>query len=267
VGSIEGVWYQKGGVSIGLHTAWQRFVERTFFRGSRSAWSERAGYWIGNAAVIFGLSFVLVQLFLYRWTGRLHAEGEGYRLDFVFGGIDNRIPFVPQMAILYLYLYYPWKFLTMLYFTFVAYRGGCAVGFALFGIGVVSTLVYIFFPVSVFQWRLELLSDPMVSSFWARNMYRYYELDTSFNCFPSLHAATSTAVAYAWFRYWRCRPSPARMSVALVSLFLAAGVVLSTLFVKQHYIVDEIAGIVLGWTVSWAIYRGLWRCNLVNDGL
>ena len=88
-------------------------------------------------------------------------------------------------------------------------------------------------------------------------MYRFYERDTSFNCFPSLHAAVSTVTAYAWFQYWRVKRNSRRLFAALVSAILAAGTILSTLFVKQHYIVDEIAGMALGCIVSYFVYRFL----------
>jgi membrane-associated phospholipid phosphatase len=230
-----------------------------FFRGRATPWSKRVSYWIGNSVVVFGLAVLLTQVLLYRWTGRLYPEGEGYRLDTVFGGLDNSIPFVPQMAIVYLYLYYTWKFSTLLYFSFIEHRRGYALGVSLFVIGLLSIVVYIFFPVSVYWWRRELLADPRVGSFWAERMYRYYEMDTSFNCFPSLHASTSTVIVCTWWRYSRDRPVLWTRAVSLGSVLIAVAVVLSTLFVKQHYIADEIAGIVLALLATGLVFRGLWK--------
>jgi membrane-associated phospholipid phosphatase len=39
-------------------------------------------------------------------------------------------------------------------------------------------------------------------------------------------------------------------------LIIAAGVILSTLFIKQHYIADEIAGVVLAWAIGRIIFKG-----------
>jgi membrane-associated phospholipid phosphatase len=47
--------------------------------------------------------------------------------------------------------------------------------------------------------------------------------------------------------------------VAIVALVVAAGVILSTLFIKQHYIVDEIAGILLAWGVGRPIFNHFWK--------
>jgi membrane-associated phospholipid phosphatase len=229
-----------------------------FFGGRTTPWSERISCWIGNSAVVFGLAVLLTQVLLYRWTGRLYPEGEGYRLDTLFGGLDNRIPFIPQTALLYLYLYYAWKFVTLLYFSFIEYRRGYAIGVSLLFIGLFSIVVYILFPVSVYWWRLELLADPLEGSFLAERMYRYYETDTSFNCFPSLHAANSTVIALAWWWYRRERQVLWTKVVSFGSVLMAAGVVLSTLFVKQHYIADEIAGIVLALLIACFVFRWLW---------
>lgn len=43
-----------------------------------------------------------------------------------------------------------------------------------------------------------------------------------------------------------------------VAVFIAAGVVLSTLFVKQHYIADEVAGVVLALLVGKILFDRLW---------
>ena len=210
-----------------------------------------------NGFVIFGLFFALTQLFLYSWTGSLHTPGEGYRLEGLFWGLDNKIPFVPQMVVVYLYIYYPWIFISMLFFTFFGYEHGLKLGIALFIVGALSIVVYIAFPVSTHWWRQDLLANRLTDNFWAESMYRYYERDTSFNCFPSLHAAISTVVACSWFEFWKTRKTPLRLSAVLASIFFTAGTVVSTLFVKQHYIADEIVGIALGFVVVWAVHRFL----------
>ena len=245
------------GKRIHLSIGYQRFIERLFFRGRTSKWSRRVSFWLINGLVIFGLFLALNQLVLYRWTGGLYAPGEGFRLDEVFGGLDNRIPFVPQMAVFYVYIYYPWIFTTMLFFTFLQYDQGLKLGVSLFAVGIIAVIVYIFFPVSVYWWRAELFANPLTDNFWAETMYRYYERDTSFNCFPSLHAAISTVIAYTWYRYWKRKRSSLRLLVALLSVVIAVCTVVSTLFVKQHYIVDEIGGIILGLLVSHPVYRFL----------
>jgi membrane-associated phospholipid phosphatase len=64
-----------------------------------------------------------------------------------------------------------------------------------------------------------------------------YELDPPYNCFPSLHVAHSFVSALTCYRVHR------RLGIA--AMVCASLVGLSTLFTKQHYILDVIAGILL----------------------
>ncbi|MFW9898643.1 MAG: hypothetical protein ACFFDO_05225 [Candidatus Thorarchaeota archaeon] len=41
----------------------------------------------------------------------------------------------------------------------------------------------------------------------------------------------------------------------IIFFIIAIGVILSTLFVKQHYIIDEIAGVVLVYLISRVVFR------------
>jgi membrane-associated phospholipid phosphatase len=90
-------------------------------------------------------------------------------------------------------------------------------------------------------------------------MYAYYVSDTSFNCFPSLHAAVSAASAYTWYRYARLKPNMPRSVLAAAAIIIALAVVLSTLFVRQHYIADELAGVLLAVLVAGFTFDRLWK--------
>ena len=202
------------------------------------------------------LFYFLLNTVAYNWTGQLYAAGSGFRLQ---TGLDSAIPFVPEMVIFYIYLFYPFVILTMLYFAFVEYRKGYALGWSLVAINGVAILIYIAFPVSTIWYRQELLANPIVGNFWATQVYHVFASDTPFNCFPSLHAAGSTICFFTWFQYSKVKPSRITKSVAFLALFIAAGVILSTLFIKQHYIADEIAGIALAWIVGVLVFRKLWK--------
>ena len=64
-----------------------------------------------------------------------------------------------------------------------------------------------------------------------------YQADPPYNCFPSLHVAHSFVSALACWRVHR--------GVGIAATFCAALVGLSTLYTKQHYILDVLAGILL----------------------
>lgn len=64
-----------------------------------------------------------------------------------------------------------------------------------------------------------------------------YDADPPYNCFPSLHVAHSFVSALAAYRVHR--------RVGTVAIAGAALVGLSTVFIKQHYILDVLAGALL----------------------
>lgn len=221
-----------------------RLLEGTRLEGS----AEAVSYIVWNLLLILGLFFIVLNNIVYDWTGSLHSSG--FHLN---TALDNAIPFAPSWAIFYLYLFYPLSAATMVYFAFVKYRLGYALGWALVVINFVSDLIYTVFPVTTDMYRAELLSHPISGNAFATAMYGYFQTDTSFNCFPSLHASVAVICFYAWYRYARGRHSAVITLIALVMGITAVGVMLSTLFVKQHYIVDEIAGLLLAWAAgAWA---------------
>ncbi len=201
------------------------------------------------------LFYLVLNTFAYDWTGQMYPLASGYNLSFLSGGLDNVIPFMPQWVIFYEYLFYPTVILTMLFFGFIAYKRGYPLGWSLIFINAIAILVYIAFPVSTYWWRHDYLAQPLTGNFWATQVYNIWENDTPFNCFPSLHAAVSTACFYAWFQYSKAKPLTITKLVAAATLVIAVGVVLSTLFVKQHYIADEIAGVALALAVSYVVFR------------
>jgi membrane-associated phospholipid phosphatase len=227
-----------------------------FFKGKSTQKSVYLTFVIGNIVLMLLLFFLLLNNFAYDWTGQLYSAGSGFRLD---TGLDNAIPFVPQMIIFYVYLFYPMVVLTMLYFGFVEYKKGYALGWSLVAINAIAIVIYVAFPVSTYWYRQDLLAHPLVNNFWATQVYYVFANDTSFNCFPSLHAAVSTICVYIWFRYAKIKSGKAIKTAAIVAFVIAAGVILSTLFIKQHYIADEIAGILLALLVGKVVIDKFWK--------
>jgi membrane-associated phospholipid phosphatase len=219
---------------------------------------------IGNLILMLVLFFILLNNVAYDWTGQLYPNGSGFRLE---TGLDAVIPFVPEMVIFYVYLFYPLVILTMLYFSFIEYKLGYALGWSLVAINAIAILIYVIFPVSTFWYRQELLAQPLVGNVWADQVYNVFANDTSFNCFPSLHAAVSTICFFAWYQYAKIKPSKTTKAAATAALIIAVGAILSTLFIKQHYIADEIAGIVLALLAGKLIFDKFWKNVKGNNRL
>lgn len=80
-------------------------------------------------------------------------------------------------------------------------------------------------------------AEVMGKGFAAWGLRFLYDADPPYNCFPSLHVAHSFVSALTCYRVHR------RLGIA--AMICASLVGLSTLFTKQHYILDVIAGILL----------------------
>lgn len=74
-----------------------------------------------------------------------------------------------------------------------------------------------------------------------------YGADPPFNCFPSLHVAHSFVSAFAVRRVHR--------GLGLAAAGCASVVGVSTLFTKQHYAVDVVAGVLLAWGAARVFLR------------
>ncbi len=75
-----------------------------------------------------------------------------------------------------------------------------------------------------------------------------YGADPPYNCFPSLHVAHSFVSALACYRVHR------GVGVAASSCAFLVG--LSTLFTKQHYVLDVVSGTLLAFVASLVFMRG-----------
>jgi len=229
---------------------YQAIIERLFFGGRRSPLSEAVSRIAANLFLVVVVFFIVLNTVVYDWTGGIYSAGFHLATP-----LDNAIPFVPEWAVFYLYLFYPLSALTMAWFSVIAFRRGYSLAFSLVLVNLVADAVYLVFPVTTDVWRQQLLSHPMVGNAFASAMYAHYATDPSFNCFPSLHAAVATTCWYAWHRYGQHKKTAVVRGIAVGMLVVGIGVVLSTLFVKQHYVADEIAGILLALGIGKWVFR------------
>jgi len=156
-----------------------------------------------------------------------------HKFDFLTE-FDTAIPFMPEHVWIY-HTILPAIFLTMFLlvetkYIFLSTFWACVIAM------VILNISYIFFP--SFYPRPEF----EVSSISEAMVYLTYQIDGSNNTFPSGH------VAFAWIMFFGafyskivCRVQGLR---ALYFLW-AVGISLSTLTLKQHYIVDVFSGVLL----------------------
>jgi membrane-associated phospholipid phosphatase len=151
--------------------------------------------------------------------------------------VDVTAPLVP----LSIWVYVSWYFATaaLMFGGRDTFRQGWlayAIAFA------VCTLVYLIWPITIERPTVE------GTGVAERLVRAVYGADIPVNLFPSFHAAVAAVL-------FRLRPA-GRVSTVLVgawTVLLSASCVLS----KQHYVLDVLGGLALGWT-SVALSRAVW---------
>ena len=148
---------------------------------------------------------------------------------------EERLPFLPIFEYLYVLTYFIGALLIATVRDYATFRRlARATGLSLLA----AYTTYLLFPVYFERPHLE------VSSLHTWLLSLEY-MDKPYNHFPSLHVTLSWLAVFASQVSRRAR----------VGLYvLAAGVSVSTLFVKQHYIADVLYGFVVAW-IAWRLGR------------
>lgn len=155
--------------------------------------------------------------------------------------LDDRIPFCEVFVIPYVL----WYFLiigSLLYFALYSVESFSALQRRIIIIQMLAVAVYIIFPTR---------QDLRPLAFERDNIFTHmvgliYRADTNTGVCPSLHVALSIAIGQAWLREQGVsRAFKAGMTVFCLSICL------STLFIKQHSVLDGIAAIPLCMIAEW----------------
>ena len=149
--------------------------------------------------------------------------------------IDDLIPLVPLFVVPYVTLR-PLLYASAL--AFLAVRAAVLRSAAV-SMTAIFLVSYAFYVLSqTYMVRPDVTGSDLLSAM----LRDVYASDQPYNDFPSLHASLSTMIAVHWLRADRRVGTPIALWAALVAI--------STVFVKQHYLPDLIAGAVLGAVAS-----------------
>lgn len=162
----------------------------------------------------------------------------GYKLHFPEIALDRMIPVVPVWALIYGALYAFLIILPMLVVREPEHMRRAI--HAYLSIWLAAYVVFILYPTGAPR-------PPAIhgTGFASAGLRLLYDSDPPFNCFPSLHVAHSFVSAFALNRVQR--------RLGIVSFVTATLIALSTLFTKQHWVLDVVAGVLLA-TAAWAIF-------------
>lgn len=85
------------------------------------------------------------------------------------------------------------------------------------------------------------------NDYFAWGLRLNYSLDVPYNCFPSLHVSHSFVSALACYRVHR--------GIGIAAVLWATLIGVSTVYTKQHYIVDAIAGMLVALVAYFVLMR------------
>lgn len=165
---------------------------------------------------------------------------------------DDIIPFVPAFIIPYViwYLYVP---LPMLYMCFKDKREFKKQCLALFPGMILCTLVFMIYPTSVYRIRPESIEVKGVFTFICNIIY---SSDNPVNACPSLHCFEALVIHLTMFspEFMR-KKTGLRITSAVLMVLICA----STVFVKQHSLLDVIIGCLLALVSYLIVYKICFR--------
>ncbi len=204
---------------------------------------------IPRYAIIPLLVVLLYQNIVYFGTKMINGNMVARDLTTDF---DRNTSLIPAFSIIYVGCYLFWafnyvyiskigrihfyKFVTTIYITYT-----------------VCAIIYCIFPTTIVRPEVD------VNSFSTFVLNYIYISDTPTNLFPSMHCMVS------WLCFIGLRGiNYVPRSFKVVSFVLAALVCISTLVVKQHYVVDLISGIALAEIGYFLVKRGRFWQHIYN---
>lgn len=187
--------------------------------------------------------YLPLYLAAFFWVERYISPEVTYWASY-WPAVDDAIPFCPPFVLAY-YLWFPYMILTGFYLAFRhpepfrRYMQFIAVGFTF------SIVFFVIFPNGQDLRPASFAEDTV----FTRMIGMIYAVDTNTNAIPSIHALGSVAVVIAAFDCPDFKPW-LRGVYVLIALLVCA----STVLIKQHSILDTLAGLLLAFPIYYLVY-------------
>lgn len=175
-----------------------------------------------------GILLVLVILLWAVSYFSINNFTEGREIHILALGFEKDIPFVPAFIVFYILTYVS---VTIPYFIVRDKEDYRRAVLAYLSVIFVSSIIYLVYPVKTIR------PDIGGNGFFLSIVALAYSVAKPYNLFPSLHISLSTLSALVCLRY--------NQTVGYFLIVLLFFISLSTLFVKQHYLADIIAAMIL----------------------
>ncbi|MCR5734776.1 MAG: phosphatase PAP2 family protein [Lachnospiraceae bacterium] len=186
----------------------------------------------------------------------LLERAEGIKYHIIHMKIDDYIPFCEYFIIFY-YLWFIYMIISVAYCVFTD-RDIFYKSFTFLAVGMTLFLIISFvFPNAQHLRPVTFARDNVFT-----DMVRYlYSVDTPTNVFPSLHVfnAIGAHLAIVFNKQFKNN-----RTVKGTSLVICTGIILSTVFLKQHSLFDVIGACVMALALYPVIFRDEYRAFLIT---
>ena len=172
--------------------------------------------------------FVLFPLFNIVYILANHIYKKGFDLTIA---LDTQIPLVSIFVVPYIY----WYIYMIVGYFLISINNRKEYMRSILGLFLgmwISYIIYFIFPTEIARPNL------VDSSFFNRILNIIYAMDRPFNCFPSLHVLGT----YFVMRYTKKENNK---YIYFYTKVVGILIILSTVFIKQHFVLDVVAAIVL----------------------
>ncbi|MFS0782758.1 phosphatase PAP2 family protein [Bacillus sp. 1P06AnD] len=169
--------------------------------------------------------------------------------------LDKSIPFVKEFIIPYV-VWYPFIYSSLIYLCYKERKLYFVALSSLLAGKIISFIVYAVWQTTVPR---PVVTGDDVFSQLVRFIYSH---DQPVNCFPSIHVLTTFIIILAMIKRRKETPWLSSISVIIGIMIIA-----STLFTKQHAILDVLSGLGLGavlYTSSYALWSYAWKPKSVK---
>lgn len=189
--------------------------------------------------LLFALFFIVV---FFTLEGRTEIT-----YNIISSSLDNYIPFCEYFVVPY-FLWFPYMLFPILYLYFKSKRDYNKLVIS----GAIGMTIFLFISY-IYPNTLIIRPDTFANdNVFSRLISFLHSIDTCTNVFPSIHVYNSLAVHVALLK---CSNLKNILWAKILSWVLSISIILSTVFIKQHSIVDVIGAFALYLIIHVMIYN------------
>lgn len=189
----------------------------------------------------------LAFLFYYivMWFGYKYLNETTVPQIYLHNPLDDKIPFVKEMVIPYV-AWYVYIIIPMIFFAFKSHEDFKKLCLFMFAGMTISYIIFYILPNGQ-----SLRPTITENDIFSRIISNIYSTDNPTNSLPSMHVIDSVAVNASILNSSLLKKYK---KLKIFSFLLCVLICASTVFIKQHSILDVFAGLVISWFLYQAIY-------------